>query len=90
MPRFRDSEHHGSELVYVLCKPLSTWRVGGLGKQLFYRVISIITPFRIPVSVLVCLLVSHLLSPPTLQVMNPLSLRPKLRIPIPFGGGAVD
>ena len=46
-----------------------TWRVGGLTKSLFYRVISTITPIRAPFRVLISLLTTYLLNPPTLQVI---------------------
>ena len=45
-----------------------TWRVGGLTKWLFCRVISTITTIRVPFRVLISLLTTYLLSPPTLQV----------------------
>ena len=41
---------------------------GGLSKELFYRLISIITPIRTPSRLHKSLLLAHLLSPPTLQV----------------------
>ena len=44
------------------------WRVGGVSKQLYYRVISTITPIRIPFRVPITLLTTYLVSPPTLQV----------------------
>ena len=51
------------------CRSLCfTWRVGGVSKQLYYRVISTITPIRIPFRVPITLLTTYLVSPPTLQV----------------------
>ena len=45
-----------------------TWRVGGLSNWLFEGLISTITPIRVPFRVLISLLTTYLLSPPTLQV----------------------
>ena len=45
-----------------------TWRVGGVSKQLYYRVMSTITPIRIPFRVSITLRTTYLVSPPTLQV----------------------
>ena len=44
------------------------WRVGGLSNWLFLGLISTITPIRVPFRVLISLLTTYLLSPPTLQV----------------------
>ena len=44
------------------------WRVGGLSNCLFLGLISTITPIRVPFRVLISLLTTCLLSPPTLQV----------------------
>ena len=54
----------------LLASSPSTWRVGGLSTWLFFRLISLITPIRIPFRVLISLLIIYLLSPPTLQVRN--------------------
>ena len=48
---------------------------GDLVTSYFYRLISLITPIRIPLRVLITLLNIYLLSPPTLQVGT---LNPKL------------
>ena len=45
-----------------------TWRVGGLSNWLFSGLISTINPIRAPFRVLISLLTTYLLSPPTLQV----------------------
>ena len=47
-----------------------TWRVGGLSNCLFWGLISTITPIRVPFRVLISLLTTYLLSPPTLQVQT--------------------
>ena len=51
-----------------------TWRVGGLSNWLFKGLISTITPIRVPFRVLISLLTTYLLSPPTLQVRGPRGL----------------
>ena len=58
---------------------LLTWRVGGLSKQLPYRLISTRPRIWIPFRVLKHELVTHLLRPPTLQVgLEAKSPRPTL------------
>ena len=46
----------------------TTWRVGGLSNWLFYGLINSTTPIRVLFRVLISLLTTYLLSPPTLQV----------------------
>ena len=55
--------------------------LGGSGDLLssyFYRVISTITPIRVPFRVLISLLTTYLLSPPTLQVVYKNPWHPEL------------
>ena len=51
-----------------VCYLRFTWRVGGLSNWLFLGLISTITPIRVSFRVLISLLTTYLLSPPTLQV----------------------
>ena len=50
-----------------------TWRPRGLSKSVTSRVISTITPIRIPIRAFVTLLITYLLSPPTFQVTSQVS-----------------
>ena len=61
---------HGLRLSFI-----PAWMVGGLSKGLFYGVISTLTPIRIPLRARISVLITYLLSRPTLQVGIPKPLR---------------